>query len=116
MNTATARKRLEEMRVELDKSIAVLQEEQPLDPGAFGNPQDQADAGTSLSDKDRAQAQLAGLRLQRLEVTDALQRVERGTYGTCADCGAPIPAGRLDARPEAARCVTCQSKRDRGRR
>ena len=31
----------------------------------------------------------------------------------CADCGKPIPEGRLDARPEAARCVGCQSKWDR---
>jgi DnaK suppressor protein len=44
---------------------------------------------------------------------DALVRIDRGVYGMCADCGKPIPEGRLDARPEAARCVACQSKRDR---
>jgi DnaK suppressor protein len=53
--------------------------------------------------------------VQLRAVLDALDRVEQGTYGTCADCGSPIPEGRLDARPEAARDVKCQSRRDRGR-
>ncbi len=116
METTTVRKRLEEMRGELDKSISVLQSEQPVDRDMLSTPQDQADAGTSLYDADRARAQLTGLRLQRLEVVDALDRVERGTYGVCADCGGLIPQGRLEARPEATRCVACQAKRDRGRR
>ena len=47
---------------------------------------------------------------------DALRRIELGTYGTCLDCGAGVPEGRLEARPEAARCVKCQAKWDRLRR
>ena len=116
MDTATARKRLEEMRGELDKSIKVLQGEQPAERGELDSPHDPADAGTSLSEADRTEAVLATVRLQRTRVLDALTRIERGTYGTCADCRTPIPEGRLDARPEAARCLACQSKRDRGRR
>lgn len=116
MDTATARKRLEEMCGELDKSILVLQEEHPVARGRSDSPQDPADAGTTLSDTDRAEAVLAAVRSQRRQVADALLRIERGSYGTCADCGKPIPEGRLDARPEAARCVGCQSKRDRARK
>jgi DnaK suppressor protein len=115
VDTATARKRLEEMRGELDKSITVLQEEQPVGRAASDSPQDPADAGTSLSEADRTQAVLAAAQVQRSAVLDALLRIEHGTYGTCADCGSPIPEGRLDARPEAARCVKCQAKRDRDR-
>ena len=115
MDTATARKRLEEMRGELDKSILVLQGEQPAERIGSDSPQDPADAGTNLSENDRTQAVLAAAKVQLSAVQDALQRIERGTYGTCADCGSPIPDGRLDARPEAARCVKCQAKRDRGR-
>ena len=47
---------------------------------------------------------------------NGLHRIEQGTYGVCADCGAGVPEGRLEARPDAARCVACQSKRDRRRR
>jgi RNA polymerase-binding transcription factor DksA len=28
------------------------------------------------------------------------------------DCGKPVPEGRLEVKPEAARCLTCQAKRD----
>jgi DnaK suppressor protein len=115
VDTATARKRLEEIRGELDKSITVLQGEQPTERAGSDSPQDPADAGSNLSETDRTQAVLAAAKVQLLAVLDALQRIEHGTYGTCADCGSPIPDGRLDARPEAARCVNCQARRDRGR-
>ena len=113
MDTATARKRLEEMCGDLDKSILVLRGEQPAGRAGSDSPQDPADAGTTLSETDRTEAILAAAQSQRRLVTDALVRIERGDYGVCADCGSPIPEGRLDARPEAARCVGCQSKWDR---
>lgn len=116
MDTAIARKRLEGMRGELDKSIAVLQGEHQVDGEGLSYPKDQADAGANLSEADRTAAALAGLRSQLSHVLDALLRIEHGTYGTCTDCGGPIPEGRLDARPDADRCVACQAKRDRLRR
>ena len=42
----------------------------------------------------------------------ALKRIEDGVYGQCADCGVGIPAPRLHAAPEAARCIACQDKRE----
>jgi DnaK suppressor protein len=42
------------------------------------------------------------------EVSDALVRIEHGTYGVCAECEEPISAKRLDALPWARYCVTCQ--------
>lgn len=116
MDTATARRRLEEMCSELDRSILVLRGEQPRGDERLDSPQDPADAGTNLSETDRTEAVLAAAQFQRTAVMEALGRIEHGTYGLCADCGRPIPEGRLDARPEAARCVACQSKRDRVRR
>ena len=41
-------------------------------------------------------------------VNAALARIEAGTYGECTDCGVTIPAARLKATPEAARCIHCQ--------
>jgi DnaK suppressor protein len=115
LNTTTARTRLEEIRAELDRSITVLNGEQQQDPGSAEYPQDPADAGANLSETERTAAVLAVARLQRGQVLDALHRIELGTYGTCADCGGGVPEGRLEAKPEAARCVACQSKRDRRR-
>ena len=38
-------------------------------------------------------------------VRSARRRLAEGGYGTCEVCGEPIPAGRLEARPWATRCV-----------
>jgi RNA polymerase-binding transcription factor DksA len=47
------------------------------------------------------------------EAVDALRRIRDGTYGICADCGKRIPAARLQAKPEATRCVACQTEYER---
>jgi DnaK suppressor protein len=39
------------------------------------------------------------------EVEHALLRIEEGTYGTCSDCGKPIPDERLEAVPWATLCI-----------
>lgn len=74
-----------------------------------------AEAATDAEARERQLREV--LRLQ-----DQLERLERaraaiaaGTYGVCADCGQPIPEGRMRARPDATRCVTCQSRADRRR-
>lgn len=115
MDTATARKRLEEIRHDLDRSIAVLQGENHRDDAVSGSPKDPADAGANLSEADRSQAVLEAAQRQLAQVLDALGRLDEGKYGQCVDCGDAVPEGRLEARPEAARCVRCQSKRDRAR-
>jgi len=48
-----------------------------------------------------------------VEALDALRRIRDGTYGICADCGKRIPAARLQAKPEATRCVACQTEYER---
>src|SRR3954465_1740508 len=42
------------------------------------------------------------------EVTDALHRIDAGSYGVCAECEEPISTKRLDALPWARYCVVCQ--------
>ena len=115
MEITVARKRLEEMRDDLDRSISILQGERPAPLAGAGYPQDSADAGSALSETDRTEAVLHSARGQRDEVLAALARIEQDTYGRCVDCGGEIPEGRLDARPDAARCVNCQAKRARRR-
>lgn len=46
--------------------------------------------------------------LQALDA--ALARLDAGRYGLCTDCGAVIPTARLDASPQASRCLSCQAK------
>jgi len=54
---------------------------------------------------------LEGLGLAALtevnKINAALERIDNGSYGTCATCGEPIGAARLDAVPHAAQCMDC---------
>lgn len=45
-------------------------------------------------------------------VNAALQRLGKGGYGSCVDCGADIPFDRLKVEPWAERCVPCATKRE----
>jgi RNA polymerase-binding transcription factor len=116
VDTTVARKRLEEMRDDLDRTIAILQGERPGPVAGTGYPQDSADAGSMLSEADRTEAILHSARSQRDEVLAALARIDDNSYGQCVDCRNEIPEGRLEARPEAARCVACQAKWAKRRR
>ena len=44
------------------------------------------------------------------QIADALVRLDSGNYGSCTECGTTIPAARLRATPQAARCMTCQEQ------
>jgi DnaK suppressor protein len=111
-----ARRRLEELRDSLDRSISVLGGSNSRHGPAAEYPPDPADAGAHLSETERAAAMLDAARRQRTAVIGALGRIDQGTYGSCADCHGAVPEGRLEAKPDASRCVTCQAKHDRRRR
>lgn len=115
MDTATARKRLEEIQQDLEKSMSVLRGENHREGTVSGSPADPADAGANLSEADRSEAVLEAAQRQHTEVLAALGRLDNGGYGHCVDCGDPVPEGRLEAKPEAARCVRCQAKQDKKR-
>lgn len=44
------------------------------------------------------------------QVNTALEKVDRGTYGTCDACGRPIKKARLQALPFATLCLDCQGR------
>jgi RNA polymerase-binding transcription factor DksA len=48
------------------------------------------------------------------EIDLALDRIEEGTYGTCAVCGREIPEERLAAVPYATLCIDDRRKQERG--
>ena len=60
--------------------------------------------------------------IQRILEEDAVQaehardRLAHGGYGVCEDCSQQIAAERLQALPDATRCVSCQSAWDQGNR
>lgn len=42
------------------------------------------------------------------EVIEALERIEKGTYGICENCKKEISVERLKANPSARTCIECQ--------
>ncbi len=43
----------------------------------------------------------------------ALLKFDDGSYGECEECGNPIGFSRLQARPEARLCITCQTRAEK---
>jgi DnaK suppressor protein len=116
VDTETARQRLEEMRADLDQDLRALRGdiEGELEPGEPAQARDTAESGTDMSDADREEAVLEATQGRRDRVQRALDRLDDGSYGRCVDCGRMLSDERLSARPEAERCVDCQSARENG--
>jgi DnaK suppressor protein len=53
-------------------------------------------------------------RKQLLAVEDALNRIDRGEFGYCQQCGEEINRKRLDVQPWARHCVRCQELEEKG--
>jgi DnaK suppressor protein len=43
----------------------------------------------------------------------ALGKFDDGSYGECEECGNPIGFSRLQARPEARLCISCQTRAEK---
>jgi DnaK suppressor protein len=44
------------------------------------------------------------------EIAEALDRIDKGTFGRCEECGGTITKGRLQAVPYTRHCVKCARK------
>ena len=72
-----------------------------------------ADLGKESPD-DAAQEEVnatlrRGARIALAGIEAALGRMDRGAYGTCIHCEAPIPVERLEILPAVDLCMTCQT-------
>jgi DnaK suppressor protein len=74
----------------------------------FGNREDSQAQTTTARDLELALDAHESQEIAAVEA--ALQRIAQGTYGECTGCGIHIPAERLHAAPDAARCIACQEK------
>jgi len=45
-------------------------------------------------------------------IDEAMKRVADGTYGSCLQCGKPIPQRRLAALPYSELCINCQKSNE----
>ena len=73
------------------------------------------EGATIAFERQHLAALLDQAREQLSELDAALQRLNDGSYGLCRQCGRPIGAARLEARPAADTCITCAGQRGRRR-
>ncbi|MCK8475997.1 TraR/DksA family transcriptional regulator [Microbacterium aurugineum] len=112
--TADARDRLLALRARAEARVqttAATLDELTHDREGSNDDDEHDPEGVTLSSEWSRLTGLAEAAASELrQVDDALARVDAGTYGLCANCGRPIPAGRLEARPFAEYCVACAEK------
>jgi DnaK suppressor protein len=98
---------LEEVRDEFDQRdnqhLVKLMGSEPGDSGDVSL----ADAVADLNIL-RADRQINELR----DIEAAFERLKKGDFGICVDCGADIPVQRLLAYPAAKRCMACQKRHE----
>ena len=101
------RERAEEIaarRAQLDRSTA------DIDTELADYDQHPADDGTETHDQELDETTDMMLAAESENVEIALARLAKGDYGKCVDCGKEIPRERLEAIPEAVRCIEDQAR------
>ncbi len=105
---------LQHYEVQLNELRASLQEE--LKQAREESAPVQLDTSIGrLSRGGAMQAQQMAMEMKRrreerlLRIQSALQRIQRGTYGTCGRCRQPIDEARLSTFPDVVLCVGCTS-------
>ena len=96
----------------LDREFAGI-----VEAAGSANADDEHDpeGATIAFERQHLAALLDQAREQLSELDAALQRLNDGSYGLCRQCGRPIGAARLEARPAADTCITCAGQRGRRR-
>lgn len=97
---------IQEIKHQLGQSVTEEQQrrlEAAMDSGDQALVDLEREMGISLQEMRNRERQL---------IDDALDSLDEGTYGMCADCGEEISEKRLHALPFARLCVECQSKRE----
>ncbi len=72
---------------------------------------DEGDSEVFEREKNAALIAVIEIRMQDIQM--ALRSIENGSYGTCARCGKQIEPARLEVKPDATLCLTCQQEIER---
>jgi RNA polymerase-binding protein DksA len=101
-------KRLKQERLQVEDELRHLREmmqaEVDVEP-------DEGDA--EIFEREKNAALIAVLERRQSDIDAALRSIDKGTYGICDRCGKPIELERLEIKPDATLCVSCQSEVER---
>jgi RNA polymerase-binding protein DksA len=118
LDTDRFRERLLEERRRVEHALGHLEDENP------GSVEDETedetwdnhlgDAATATLDRELDYTLEENSEQILAAIDQALERIEEGTFGTCARCGKPIAEARLEAMPYATKCIDCKRLEERG--
>ena len=66
------------------------------------------DIASEVYERSKDIALLNNNRVQLEKIDDALDKINKGTYGVCDECGQTIDIDRLDVLPETTKCINCR--------
>lgn len=90
--------------MELEHLREFMQAEVDVEP-------DEGDA--EIFEREKNAALIAVLENKLQDIEAALRSIEKGRYGICERCNNPIEIGRLEVKPDATLCLTCQQEVER---
>ena len=110
-NYEILRSRLENEQKRLTRELEQLKANvRPADErregSPFGKREEEATEAAELETRLELEKRI---RNQLASVEHALAKFEEGTYGSCDNCGQPIPSERLEALPQASLCLECKA-------
>jgi DnaK suppressor protein len=72
---------------------------------------DEGDA--EVFEREKNSALIAVLERRLADIGTALKSIDKGDYGLCQRCGKQIELERLEVKPDATMCVSCQQEVER---
>ncbi|MEZ4676128.1 MAG: TraR/DksA C4-type zinc finger protein [Caldilineaceae bacterium] len=97
----------------LDEETQVLAELRHLREAMLAEVDIDPEGDAEITEREKNAALLTVLENKLQDIQTALRSIEKGSYGVCARCGNPIEPGRLEVKPGATLCVTCQAEVER---
>jgi DnaK suppressor protein len=97
-------KRLTDELAQLETNKSTAEERREGSP--FGKREEEA---TETLELEKRLALENRIRQEMAAVEHALEKIEKGTYGLCDNCGKKIDPNRLEALPQASLCLNCKA-------
>jgi DnaK suppressor protein len=97
--------RLETLLAEASETVSGMTGETTSFPDPTDRASLEADRNFMLRIRDRERKLI-------LKIRDALNRIDKGTYGICETCGSEISIKRLKARPVTTQCIDCKTREE----
>lgn len=98
-------KRLDDLLVEANKTVTGMTDQGENFPDPTDRATLESDRNFTLRIRDRERRLIA-------KITNALDRLDNGTFGICDECGEDISDKRLKARPVTTLCINCKKKQE----